>query len=111
FIAFAPADKPEIVAGAIIEFAREGPFVAPLVTRVIGHYLGVDTTIASHMRIVLPTDTAPRPMPILPGLPTEDITVTETVQADTTRPDATLSPYTTRFRSAARRCTCTGPRR
>src|SRR5204862_305888 len=49
FIGFAPADKPEIVVGAIVEFAREGPYVAPLVTRVIGHYLGVDTTIASHI--------------------------------------------------------------
>ncbi len=98
FIAFAPADKPEIVAGAIIEFAREGPFVAPLVTRVIGHYLGVDTTIASHMRIVLPTDTAPRPMPILPGLPTEDTTVTDTVHADTTRTDTTGATPTPRNR-------------
>src|SRR5881398_2285132 len=98
FIAFAPADKPEIVAGAIIEFAREGPFVAPLVTRVIGHYLGVDTTIASHMRIVLPTDTAPRPMPILPGLPTEDTTVTDTSHADTTRTDTTGATPTPRNR-------------
>src|SRR3989441_2071957 len=98
FIAFAPADKPEIVAGAIIEFAREGPYVAPLVTRVIGHYLGVDTTIASHMRIVLPTDTAPRPMPILPGLPTEDTTVTDSLHADTTRTDTTGATPTPRNR-------------
>src|SRR5205823_13575395 len=98
FIAFAPADKPEIVAGAIIEFAREGPFVAPLVTRVIGHYLGVDTTIASHMRIVLPTDTAPRPMPILPGLPTEDTTGTDPSPADTTRTDTTGATPTPRNR-------------
>ena len=72
FIGFAPADKPEIVVGAIVEFAREGPFVAPLVTRVIGRYLGVDTTVASNVRIVLPTDTAPRPMQLLPGPPAED---------------------------------------
>src|SRR5207249_8347066 len=69
FIGFAPADRPEIVVGAIIEFAREGPFVAPLVTRVIGHYLGVDTTAASNVRIVLPADTAPHPMQLLPGAP------------------------------------------
>ncbi|HET7379676.1 MAG TPA: penicillin-binding protein 2 [Gaiellales bacterium] len=72
FIGFAPAEKPEIVVGAIVEFAREGPYVAPLVTRVIGHYLGVDTTAASRVRIVLPTDTAPHPMQLLPGPPTED---------------------------------------
>ncbi|HYL54855.1 MAG TPA: penicillin-binding protein 2 [Gemmatimonadales bacterium] len=75
FIGFAPADKPEIVVGAIVEFAREGPFVAPLVTRVIGRYLGVDTTVASNVRIVLPTDTAPHPMQLLPGPPAEDTTI------------------------------------
>jgi len=76
FIGFAPAEKPEIVVGAIVEFAREGPYVAPLVTRVIGRYLGVDTTAASNIRIVLPTDTAPHPMQLLPGPPTEDTTFT-----------------------------------
>ncbi|HEX4627812.1 MAG TPA: penicillin-binding protein 2, partial [Gemmatimonadales bacterium] len=75
FIGFAPADKPEIVVGAIVEFAREGPYVYPLVKRVIGHYLGVDTTAASRERIRLPTDTAPRPMQVLPGPPEEDTTV------------------------------------
>jgi hypothetical protein len=49
--------------------------VAPLVTRVIGHYLGVDTTLASKIRIVLPTDTAPHAMQILPGAPEEDTTI------------------------------------
>ena len=76
FIGFAPAEKPEIVVGAIVEFAREGPYVAPLVTRVIGRYLGVDTTAASNIRIVLPTDTAPHPMQLLPGPPAEDTTIT-----------------------------------
>jgi penicillin-binding protein 2 len=75
FIGFAPANKPEIVVGAIIEFAREGPFVAPLVNRVIGRYLGVDTTLTSSVRFVLPTDTAPRPMQLLPGAPSEDSTL------------------------------------
>jgi cell division protein FtsI/penicillin-binding protein 2 len=91
FIGFAPADKPEIVVGAIVEFAREGPYVAPLVTRVIGHYLGVDTTLASHMRIVLPTDTAPRPMPILPGAAPEDSVPPDTGPLDTTRTDTTTA--------------------
>lgn len=83
FIGFAPAEKPEIVVGAIVEFAREGPYVAPLVTRVIGHYLGVDTTVASHVRIVLPTDTAPHPTQLLPSLPSEDSIVTPLVPFDT----------------------------
>jgi penicillin-binding protein 2 len=76
FIGFAPAEKPEIVVGAIIEFAREGPYVAPLVTRVIGRYLGADTTVASNLRIVLPTDTAPRPTQLLPAFPGADTTLT-----------------------------------
>jgi len=86
FIGFAPADKPEIVVGAIVEFAREGPYVAPLVTRVIARYLGGDTTVASNLRLVLPTDTAPHPMQVLPGPPEQDTTVTDTT---TMPPDTT----------------------
>ncbi len=68
FIAFAPADKPEIVVGAIIEFARHGTAVAPLVSRTIAHYLGIDERTASQMRVVLPNDSAPAPfqIPVLP---------------------------------------------
>ncbi len=92
FIGFAPAEKPEIVVGAIVEFAREGPYVAPLVTRVIGHYLGVDTTLASKVRIVLPTDTAPHAVQILPGLPEEDTTVTPLDTGTTIPPDSVPPP-------------------
>ena len=95
FIGFAPAEKPEIVVGAIVEFAREGPYVAPLVTRVIGRYLGVDTTVASNVRIVLPTDTVSHPVQILPGVPEEDTTFIippippPADSGDTIPPDAT----------------------
>jgi len=92
FIGFAPAEKPEIVVGAIVEFAREGPYVAPLVTRVIGHYLGVDTTLASKVRIVLPTDTAPHPVQILPGAPGEDTTVAPLDTGTTIPPDSAPPP-------------------
>ena len=92
FIGFAPAEKPEIVVGAIVEFAREGPYVAPLVTRVIGHYLGVDTTLASKVRIVLPTDTAPHPVQILPGAPGEDTTVTPLDTGTAIPPDTAPPP-------------------
>jgi membrane carboxypeptidase/penicillin-binding protein len=61
FIGFAPAERPEIVVGAIVEFAREGPYVAPLVARVIARYLGADSTAESEVRMTLPTDTAPHP--------------------------------------------------
>src|SRR2546426_913190 len=92
FIGFAPAEKPEIVVGAIVEFAREGPYVAPLVTRVIGHYLGVDTTLASKIRIVLPTDTAPHAMQILPGIPEEDSTVVPPILPPSLPPDSGNAP-------------------
>jgi len=68
FIGFAPPEKPEIVVGAIVEFAREGPYVAPLVSRAIAHYLGIDDRSAAAMRVVLPSDSAPQPFQ-LPGTP------------------------------------------
>ena len=92
FIGFAPADKPEIVVGAIIEFAREGPYVAPLVARVIARYLGADTVEASEYRIVLPADTAPHEVQILPALPDtsrQDTLPRDTVSRDTLRRDST----------------------
>src|SRR5260370_5477286 len=59
FIGFAPADKPEIVIGAIIEFARHGTAVAPLVSRAIAHYLGIDERTASQLQCTVPNDSAP----------------------------------------------------
>ena len=71
FIGFGPAEKPEIVVGAIVEFAQHGTAVAPLVARAIAHYLGVDESIAATLRVTLPTDSAPQPfqLPVLPPLP------------------------------------------
>ena len=68
FIGFGPAEKPEIVVGAIVEFAQHGTAVAPLVARTIAHYLGVDESIAATLRVALPTDSAPQPfqLPVLP---------------------------------------------
>jgi len=79
FIGFAPAEKPEIVVGAIIEFAREGPYVAPLVTRVIARFLGADTTAASTVQLTLPADSAPTSRP-LPPVPLDSI---DTIMGDT----------------------------
>ncbi len=78
FIAFAPADKPEIVIGAIIEFARHGTAVAPLVTRAIAHYLGIDEQAAATLRVSIPNDSAPTPFQ-LPTLP--DTTASDTTKA------------------------------
>ena len=70
FIAFGPAEKPEIVVGAIVEFARHGTAVAPMVARTIAHYLGIEDTRATNIRIVVPADSAPEPFQ-LPALPTD----------------------------------------
>lgn len=68
FIGFGPAEKPEIVVGAIVEFAQHGTAVAPLVARTIAHYLGVDERVAAGLRVTLPPDSAPQPfqLPVLP---------------------------------------------
>ncbi|OGU01367.1 MAG: penicillin-binding protein 2 [Gemmatimonadetes bacterium RBG_16_66_8] len=69
FIAFAPEDDPQIVVGAAVEFAEHGSAVAPLVSRVIARYLlGASSipSLAGPYELVLPSDSAPEPVPILP---------------------------------------------
>jgi penicillin-binding protein 2 len=68
FIGFAPADKPEIVVGAIIEFAQHGTAAIPIVSRTIAHSLGLEETAATRLRVTVPTDSAPAPfqIPVLP---------------------------------------------
>ena len=70
FIGFAPADNPQIVVGAVLEFGRHGTVAAPLVARVIAHYLGADTTAARY-QFVLPNDSTPPANRIL-GAPSAD---------------------------------------
>ena len=70
FIAFGPAEKPEIVIGAIVEFSQHGTSVAPLVARMIAHYLGIEDTRATNIRIAVPADSAPEPFQ-LPALPAD----------------------------------------
>jgi len=78
FIALAPADKPEIVVGAIIEFARHGTVAAPLVSRAIAHYLGIDERTAATLQVTVPNDSAPAPFQI-PVIP-------DSIRPDTIRP-------------------------
>lgn len=65
FIGFAPADDPRIVVGGILEFGLHGTAMAPIVARVIEHYLlGPDTSGAGGPETVplaLPEDAAPLP--------------------------------------------------
>jgi penicillin-binding protein 2 len=72
FIAFGPAEKPEIVVGAIVEFAQHGTAVAPLVARTIAHYLGIEDTRAANLRIAMPADSAPEPFSI-PAVPSDTV--------------------------------------
>lgn len=68
FIAFAPADAPRVVAGAIVEFAGHGSAVAPMVNRIIARYLqgAAAPALSADYQLVLPADSAPEPVPILP---------------------------------------------
>ena len=67
FVAFAPVDDPEIVVGAVVEFAEHGSSVAPLVTNVIQrHLFGPEVRPSSLIEYLLPSDSAPQPIRILP---------------------------------------------
>ncbi|MGH7702409.1 MAG: penicillin-binding protein 2 [Gemmatimonadales bacterium] len=60
FIAFAPAEKPEIVVGGIMEFAKHGTAVAPYVVRSIRRYLlGPDEGGTVEIQLIAPDDSAP----------------------------------------------------
>jgi penicillin-binding protein 2 len=68
FIAFAPAEKPEIVVGAIFEFGGHGTVVAPYVVHAIRRYLlGSDTAVSVPLRIETVEDSAPRDVELSPS--------------------------------------------
>jgi penicillin-binding protein 2 len=60
FIAFAPADKPTVVVGSIMEFALHGTTVAPYVVKVIRRYLEkTDPTLAkARIQMMIQEDSA-----------------------------------------------------
>jgi hypothetical protein len=72
FIGFAPADKPELIVGGIMEFAEHGTTVAPYVIRALRRYiLGPDTVSTIKLKVLLDEsvgtqDTAPRPVELDP---------------------------------------------
>ncbi|MDQ3136825.1 MAG: penicillin-binding transpeptidase domain-containing protein, partial [Gemmatimonadota bacterium] len=72
FIGFAPAEKPELVVGGIMEFAEHGTTVAPYVVRTLRRYLlGPDTAGTIKVKVLLdetvsPQDSAPRPIELDP---------------------------------------------
>ncbi|MDQ3223547.1 MAG: penicillin-binding protein 2 [Gemmatimonadota bacterium] len=73
FIGFAPADKPELVVGGIMEFAEHGTTVAPYVVQILRRYiLGPAAVGPVKMAALLDEavtserDTAPRPLELNP---------------------------------------------
>jgi penicillin-binding protein 2 len=72
FIGFAPAEKPELIVGGIMEFAEHGTTVAPYVIRTLRRYiLGPDTAGTIKVKVLLDEsvstqDTAPRPVELDP---------------------------------------------
>lgn len=64
FIGFAPAEQPEIVIGAIMEFAEHGSSVAPYVVKAISRYvLGPEAPPPTPSQLKVPVDSAPRDAP------------------------------------------------
>jgi penicillin-binding protein 2 len=73
FIGFAPAEKPELIVGGIMEFAEHGTTVAPYVVRTLRRYiLGPEAVGPVKMGVLLDEaltsqrDTAPRPLELNP---------------------------------------------
>jgi membrane peptidoglycan carboxypeptidase len=72
FIGFAPAAQPELIIGAIMEFAEHGSSVAPYVVRTLRRQLlGPDTVGTIKIKALLDEtvvtqDTAPRPVELDP---------------------------------------------
>ena len=66
FIGFAPADRPEIIVGAIFEFGGHGTEVAPYVVQVIRRALlgpGAPSDDPRRTRLLLPGDAPRGPVP------------------------------------------------
>ncbi|HOX20290.1 MAG TPA: penicillin-binding protein 2 [Gemmatimonadales bacterium] len=83
YVGFAPAEKPQIIVGSIMEFAEHGSNVAPFVNRVLHRYVAGPGIPAAPSVIALPADSAPRSMQIVPD---------STPQVDPVADDTVLPP-------------------
>ena len=63
FIGFAPADKPVLVVGGIMEAAEHGTVVAPYVVKVLSRYILGPGNPPAPVDLQLPVDSAPRDAP------------------------------------------------
>jgi penicillin-binding protein 2 len=78
FIGFAPADKPEIIIGGVMEFAVHGTVVAPYVVRAIRRYLlGPADSGKTSIKLLVPDD-----VPASAGETAPDSTVPDTAAVD-----------------------------
>jgi penicillin-binding protein 2 len=72
FIAFAPAEKPDLVVGGVMEFAKHGTTVAPYVVQTLRRYiLGPEATGPMKLGVLMDEtvtsqDSAPRPLELNP---------------------------------------------
>jgi penicillin-binding protein 2 len=68
FVGFAPADKPQIIVGSIMEFAEHGSNVAPYVIKVLHRFVAGPgaADVPASIRLVAPEDSAPRSVQIVP---------------------------------------------
>jgi len=66
FVGFAPAKHPTIIVGSIMEFAEHGSIVAPYVAKVLHRYVAGPASRDLPAAIVLPADSAPRAVQIVP---------------------------------------------
>lgn len=83
YVGFAPAARPEIIVGSIMEFAEHGSSVAPYVNRVIHRYVVGPGTSDAPLVVRLPADSAPRAVQIVPDT---------TAQVDPVADDTTPPP-------------------
>jgi penicillin-binding protein 2 len=67
FIGFAPADSPQVVIGAIMEFAEHGSSVAPYVVQALRRYVLGPAIAPTKADVQLPVDSAPRDEPAEDG--------------------------------------------
>jgi len=73
FIGFAPAEKPEIIVGAIMEFAEHVTVVAPYVVKTIRRwYFGSGADLNQRVRLLIPEDAAPPPVELLDSAAAQD---------------------------------------
>jgi penicillin-binding protein 2 len=91
FIGFAPAEKPELIVGGIMEFAKHGTTVAPYVVQTLRRYiLGPEAAIgpvklgALQDESVSSPDNATRPVELDP-----DSAAARAAQADSARDPGT----------------------